>query len=357
MAPLLIPTDFEKSDKEGKLKIAYICADGAGPAWHEIYVPCKYMNETGEIYAQMFQGIFAADKLFEYDIVVFQRQNSDTALQLVRSLNKLGKKTVYHFTDNLWDIPPNNPARPHYGPEVLRKIETIIRECSCVTTTTKFMKEFVTQFNPNVKRPWEIVETDVFESLMPPPRREDDNTVRIGWILTPHHEDDVYVVINSLGQIARKYPNTKFVFFGHFNTTIANAIPGKQIEAYAGVQVWDYYKAAACLDLDIGIAPVIAHGFNQAKSRRKWFEYSALKAATICSDYDTYQLGMTHLENCYKVKKNRAFKWTQGLEYLIENPEERERITNNAWQHVDGYHNAKRYIHKWVDMYKSIMEL
>jgi len=357
MAPAIIQNDFEKYSKEGKLKVAYVCADAAGPAWHEIYVPCKYLNETGEVYAQMFQGTFRADALAEFDIVVFQRQNTDIALTLVKGLKKQGVKTVYHFTDNLWDIPPNNPAKPHYGPEVLRKIEAIIRECDCVTTTTKFMKEYVSQFNPVVKRPWELVETDVFESYLPPPRRGDDDEVRIGWILTPHHEDDLYVVVNSLGQIARKYKNTKFIFFGHYNPTLAQTIPGTQTEAYAGVQIADYYRAAASLDIDIGIAPVIAHGFNKAKSRRKWFEYSALKAATICSEYDTYELGMTHMENCYKVKKNRTFKWTQGLEYLIENREECKRIGKNAGDHVHNYHNAKNYIHKWVDMYKSIAEL
>jgi len=352
----LIPNDFANYSKEGKIKIAYICGDSAGPAWHEIYVPCKYLNETGEVYAQMMQGSFNTEQLTEYDVIVFQRQNSPEALAIVKELKRIGKKTVFHFTDNFWEIPPNNPAKPHYTPEVLRRMEAIISECDMVTCTTPYLKSLALQFNPVVRRPWELVETDLFDSWRLPPRREDDDSIRIGWVLTPHHEDDVYLVVNSLGQIARKYKNTKFVFFGHFNQTLGQTIPANQCEAYAGVHVWDYFRAAATLDLDIGIAPVIAHPFNRGKSRRKWFEYSACHTATVCSDYYTYSIGVEHMVNAYKVKKNRAINWTKGLEYLIENPDKRKNMAYNAWKHVHDYHHPKKYIHKWVNMYRRLLE-
>lgn len=341
--------------KEKKIKIAYVCGDAAGPAWYEIYLPTKLMNETGKVYAKMFQGWFNASPLFDFDIVVFQRQNTPEALTVMKQLKEKGIKTVYHFTDNLWSIPPSNPARDHYGPEVTARIDKLAKEADMITCTTPALEEIALTKNSYVRKPWELQEVDVVRSYLPPPRRPDDDEVRIGWITTPHHEDDVYLVVHSLGQIARRYPQTKFIFFGHFNEALQKSIPLRQIEAYGGVDIETYYEAVASLDFDIGLAPVIAHPFNYCKSRRKWFEYSTLKAATLCSDYETYRIGMTHLENCYKVKKNKAYKWTQGLEYLIEHPEERKQMAEKAYKYVKENHNATDHIYKWIEIYEELL--
>lgn len=343
--------------KENKIKIAYVCGDAAGPAWYEIFLPVKYMNETGKVYGQMFQGWFNSAPLFNFDIVVFQRQTSNEAYIVANQLKEKGIKTVYHFTDNLWSIPPGNPAREHYGKETQARIEKIIRACDMVTCTTEPLQEIALKYNPYVRRPWEIIEYDEVRKWLPPTRNSDiDNEIRIGWITTPHHEDDVYLVVNSLGQIARKYPNTKFVFFGYFNEALKQSIPTKQIEAYGGIDIETYYEAVTSLDFDIGIAPVVAHPFNFCKSRRKWFEYSIMDVPTICSDYETYKVGMEHMHNCYKVKKNKAYKWTQGLEFLIEHPEERKRLAANAREYVRKNHDVKTHIHKWISMYTELLE-
>jgi spore maturation protein CgeB len=62
------------------------------------------------------------------------------------------------------------------------------------------------------------------------------------------------------------------------------------------------------------------------------------------------------MENCYKVKKNKAYKWTSGLEYLVEHPDERRQIAKNAYEYVRKNHNAPDHIHKWIEMYKELLE-
>jgi intein/homing endonuclease len=114
-------------------------------------------------------------------------------------------------------------------------------------------------------------------------------------------------------------------------------------------------KTAQVYDLTVENHQYIANGFNSHNSHRKWYEYSVLKIATTCTDYETYKHA-EHMKTAYKVKKNKHINWMKGFQYLIDHPDEREKMAQRAYDWVMEHHNADTMIHRWYELYRDAYE-
>lgn len=349
----LIPFTPPQEVKPGQLKLCYLCGDAAGPAWHDCYVPATYLNKKKLIYADLMQMDINLEKIYDFDIVVMQRQLNPMSFMLLRDLQHNGKVVGYNFCDNFWNLPPNNPAKAVYGDgKLLRNMEEFIKTADFVTIPTDGLVDIVKNLTDRWYKVTPLVDTDISNYIIPGRK---DKQIRIGWTSTPHHEDDSRIIAHALGEIARQYSNVRIILFGYINAMMKNLIPNEQIEFYNGVHVWDYESCLGAMDLDIGIAPIAFNSFNFCKSHRKWYEYSILNIATICTDFETYK-NVEHMKTGYKVKKNKHINWVKGLKYLIENPKERKNMAKEAYKYVIKNHSANTKIKLWADMYTEVYE-
>jgi glycosyltransferase involved in cell wall biosynthesis len=104
---------------------------------------------------------------------------------------------------------------------------------------------------------------------------------------------------------------------------------------------------------DIGLAPLRATAFSEAKSDIKFLDYSAVGAATGCSDvpaYGTVRHGETGL--CVE---NTVSAWESALEQLITQPALRERLTVNAWHYLLKERTVASAASKWLDALEDLI--
>jgi glycosyltransferase involved in cell wall biosynthesis len=106
---------------------------------------------------------------------------------------------------------------------------------------------------------------------------------------------------------------------------------------------------------DVCLAPLIENTFNKVKSELKIIEAGMTKKVLIAQDFGAYKEFIKHGENGFLVPKARNHKdWYKHIKYLIDNPEEVERISNNLHNFVKDKYSIEKTTSDRVEIYKKI---
>jgi glycosyltransferase involved in cell wall biosynthesis len=97
---------------------------------------------------------------------------------------------------------------------------------------------------------------------------------------------------------------------------------------------------------DIGIAPISMVHFNDCRSSIKWVEYSALKVATVATDFGPYKRDMEHGKTGLLCKTQED--WNKALSFLIENETMRRQLGENAYNLCRYKFNLDFLVDEWM---------
>jgi len=334
-----------------KLNLVYGPADDGGPSYHHIKIPTYHLNKNGLCNAAWG---WQKEIMDTADIIVIQRQISPETLNFVRDKKRAGKTIIYTLGDNMFNLPPHSPVFFYYTPPIIKTAAKIMKECHAITTTTQYLADTLRHYSGQqhiYTLPHLIAKEHITKITPGKPTDE----IRIGWTTTPYHVGDWPICSHAIKDICKKYPQVRIVFWGFINDDMASFIPKEQLEYYSWVDVVHYYDCLTAMDLDIGIAPLEDTPYNNCKSSLKFVEYGMLGIPGIYSPTVPYE-PVTHLELGLKPKKNRYKEWYRWLEFLIENPDERTRIGQNARNYVLEHHEADKNIHKYWEVYSKTHE-
>lgn len=333
------------------LKVMMVASDISGPMYHVLFLPSQYFHKHNLLQTKI---ILTLDKALaeEADIIQFQRQYQPEVLMYARLAKKQGKIIVSNVDDNIWDLPPNNPAKSVYTNDNLARYEQILREVDAITTSTPYLKKLVLPFNKNCYVERNLVEPFLNEFVSSGKDLGYEDIVRIGWFLTPHHHDDYLIIEETINKITYKYPQVKWIFMG-YKVPILNKLPRNRWEYYEFVPTDAFYPALASLDFDIGVAPLVKNNFNFSKTARKAQEYAILGIPMILSPISTYS-NWKHGETCIKPKTNDTTGWVDAISYLIENEPKREELARAAHRFVLENHNIDTWIAEHAAVFYKI---
>lgn len=330
-----------------KLKVVFVCGDKSGPHYHDIFIPNQFFHKYDLLTCET-QYILDIGQLQTADVIHFQRQYAPESFITIRNMIAQGKVCLFLCDDNIWELPPNNPARGTYEQaDVAHRYQEIMRLAHGVCTSTPYLRDKCLGFNPNVRLFRNLVDPAIasFKS----PGRDKPGEIRIAWHGTPHHHDDIAIVDEAILTIIQRYPQVKFVFMGYYPPSMEKFTPGRY-EYYNFVDVDAFYPCIANLDIDIGLVPLINHPFNWAKTCRKFQEFGILGAATIASNVGNYVDLPSDV--VLKVKDNLSPRaWIEAMTYLIENTEERKRRSEASYQYVLDNHDINKYIFERAQVY------
>lgn len=326
---------------------------------------------------------FALQKIMESDVIVVHRPASEEWFKFIKTCRKYGKTIVVDYDDDPFNTSPLNPYYQFIGTEEVEyvwpdgkremlwsknpmehggrylDIETNIRRrdlfrasfksADLVTTTTPILREKLLQINPNVEVLPNLVDFEQYPEVTHVKKE-----IRIGWQGGSSHYEDLYIVSGAIKKILKKYSNTKFVFWGDLRMYgLFRDIPIERIECHQWVKQIVYPYKLACMNLDIGLCPLIKNEFNRNKSAIKYFEYSVVKAATIASNMPPYSPVITHGQNGLLVDED---DWFNALELLVLDKAKREELANNAFQNVHENHNANSKAGLWLNAYERALK-
>ena len=334
-----------------KLKVVFVCGDKSGPHYHDIFVPSIFFQKYGLLDCES-QFTLDFNQLVHADVCHFQRQYAAESFIIMRQLQEQGKVCIFLCDDNVWELPPSNPARGTYEQaDVIYRYQTIMSQAHAITTSTPYLRQKCLAHNKDVTIFRNLVDPAIRDFMSP--GRDDPNEIRICWTGTPHHHDDAALMDEACLNILHKYSNVKFVFMGYYPPSLFEKFPKDRYEYYNFVSVDSFYSCFANLDIDIGLVPLIDHPFNWAKTCRKFQEYSICGAPTIASPVGNYN--DLPKDTVTLVPENLSPKsWTETISRLIEDKEERQVRGQRALQFIMDYHDINKYIFERAQVYYDI---
>ena len=269
------------------------------------------------------------------DVMVFQRQMTETVYDKMMYAKSLGIRTVYDIDDNLMEVPDNlgDVSDALAKPEIAQCIIKFLRGADLVTTASASLAYAARKYcdtpvcvlkNGICIEDWKKTESH-------------SNAPVIGWMGSRTHIADAEMVSDPLRQVMQD-TDARLKLIGWVGE---KEFPW--LKDFSGrVDVIDWVEInslpAVMADLDIGIAPLINTYFNQCKSSIKWMQYSALGIPAVVSPIPPYIEDVEHLRN--GVFAGSQEDWYYQIKWLVEHPHARAVVGGNALKDVTEKHTT-----------------
>lgn len=182
------------------------------------------------------------------------------------------------------------------------------------------------------------------------------NEIRILWQGGDSHFQDLISVKTALVNIARRYPQVKFIVFGTRFGSVWRDIPENQVEHHPWIKVFKAYTAyLSTLGHDINICPLTDEKFNAYKSAIKWYESSVIAkpAATLASEFGPYR-EIEDGETGLLAWPGQPEEFERKLSRLIEDQDLRLRLGYKAQDWVLRNRRIEDLTRSWVDWVQEV---
>lgn len=367
------------------MRILGIERDNRACNYYRIFNPLKHIEEQGLAdvvllpYGEPLDGEDAINKVFETDIILLPRPSSEEWFKFVKAARKAGKIIVADYDDDPFNCSPFNPyyrwigiqewQHPEYGwvwkdqmrdgngeewfnieKNINRRdmLRAAFKRADMVSTTTPVLQDTFKKINPNTVVLPNLIDLDYY------PRPEMvKRKVRIGWQGGVSHYEDLHFIKDVIVEVSKR-DDVELVYFGDYR--LAQLLRGsRNVQIESWVEHGTYPYKLALMNLDIGICPLVDNTFNRNKSPIKYFEYSAVGAATIASDIPPYTSVINSGKDGLLVPNNHK-DWLEALNTLIQDKSRRQNMAKAAYENVFENYTIQKGAHLWVDAYKELIE-
>lgn len=184
------------------------------------------------------------------------------------------------------------------------------------------------------------------------------NEVRILWQGSPTHILDLFNIKDSVIRVAKKYPFTKWIFWGHDYPPIGEPL-GSQYQHIPWCDYKIFRLRLATIGHDIALAPLATESnFEECRSAIKWYESSAIHhpAATLAQKTGAFATEMEDGQTGMLFTTMDEFE--TKLCTLIENASLRQTLAANAQDWVHEHRDAVKYApilwEKWKEVVAKV---
>ncbi|WMJ01560.1 glycosyltransferase [Pseudomonas chlororaphis subsp. aurantiaca] len=248
------------------------------------------------------------------DVIVFQgRYNTSKFGDIAQVRHYSNARRIYELDDYVAHIPERNEHARNMPDNIEDLLRRGIAQCDRVVVSTLALANALDDMHqdirvvPNMLAPhlWNSIRSQRRTSLKP----------RIGWGGGTSHRGDLELIADVIKELANE---VEWVFFGMCPEMLKPYVH----EYHPGVSLAHYPAKLASLNLDLALAPLEFHVFNDCKSNLRLLEYGACGYPVICSDTEAYR---GHLP-CTRVLGNSAHEWLQAIRMHLADPQASYRM-------------------------------
>ncbi len=278
--------------------------------WHaDVCSDCQ-LDRAGELHGICPQrGVLPACQLIIlYRWSPLEQQRSVEALtEAIRH----GIPLIADLDDNLWQADPAIWSRRR-----LKLFVELLRHAHLMTCSTENLRQMLSTMFPNHNM-------QLLKNHAPKPRHNNvagtnSGKIRIGWTGAPWTRPNDLEQLRPLAHWIAKQPTLQLVHVGHrvgrLNFAQALRLEENQVECYP---LQPYISYLNHLNFEIGLAPLIAGGFNSYKSELKLLEYASQGIAWIASNVDPYRDLCEEWEWTGRLAANPN-DWIEHLKQLLD---------------------------------------
>jgi glycosyltransferase involved in cell wall biosynthesis len=304
-------------------------------------------------------GLINIDLVNDSDIVFIERdfpRKFDEFNQIRKLAKQKNIPVIYDIDDLLFDLPESHPDRisGYYSTSLLPILDAIV-ESDLVIVSSDNLKNYFNYYNSNIEIFYNYLNDDIWKLNQKNFSNNEPPTI-IGYIGGHTHLPDLDSIKAAVLSILEKYGDK--VILKIWGLTPPEELKNHRQVDWTIPNIWKYpnfSKFFQNLKVDIFIAPLIDNNFNKSKSFIKYLEYGSLGVPAIYSNIEPYKSIIEHENNGFLASTLQD--WEKYLSILIENEQERKKISKNITFNIEENWLLSKNISKWNEILNLSFEV
>lgn len=242
------------------------------------------------------------------DVIVFQGRYSEGPVNQLAQIKKYSSALrIFELDDYVVSAPKKNVHARNKPANTEALLRRGIGLCDRLVVTTQPLAEALSGMHHDIRVVPNMLAQDLWSGLHS--RRETSSKPRVGWGGGTSHTGDLEVIAEVVRELACE---VEWVFFGMCPDQLKPYIH----EFHPAVGLKDYPAKLASLNLDLALAPLEFHIFNDCKSNLRLLEYGACGYPVICTDTEAYRGYLP----CTRVYSNSTQEWLEAIRMHLSDP-------------------------------------
>jgi glycosyltransferase involved in cell wall biosynthesis len=250
------------------------------------------------------------------DVIILQGRYSEAPINEMPVLsNYFSARRIYELDDYVIDVPHRNAHNRNMPSR--QEMESLVRRaigmCDRVVVSTAALGNALADMHHDIRVVPNMLDAKMWSNMRS--QRRTSKKPRVGWGGGTSHHGDLAVIADVVRELAGE---VDWVFFGMCPEELR-----PYMHEFHGVIGLDVYPAKlASLNLDLALAPLEFHIFNDCKSNLRLLEYGACGYPVICTDTEAYRGYLP----CTRVKTNTTDEWLQAIRMHLADPDASYRM-------------------------------
>lgn len=277
---------------------------------YRVAEPFSRLEATGRIVGRVSYELPSTVQLARMnpDVIVVQlRHNEDSARDIERLAKYSKARRIFEIDDYVLKAPKKNNHARNKPADIEQHLRRAIGMCDRVVVTTQALADALSTMHSDFRVVPNMLNPQAWGGLKS--KRATASKPRVGWGGGTSHSGDLEVIAETVRQLADE---VHWVFFGMCPDELRPYIH----EFHSLVSLADYPAKLASLNLDLALAPLEYHIFNDCKSNLRLLEYGACGYPTICTDTEAYRGYLP----CTRVYSNSTDEWLQAIRSHLADP-------------------------------------
>lgn len=282
-----------------------------------LYQQGHQVKKVSEMVRSYVSRLKMLNRLDEFDAIYIFREAALIGPALLEKLFAKKKPLIYNFDDPIF-VPYKSPSNGYLSYlKFFGKIKEIIKISSVVIVNSSHLRDYVLQYNKNVRQISNSFDADVYSYKSFP---ENPNPVCVGWSGSPTTLVNLELVAQPLKRLA-ELENYKFHVIGGTDVDL----PGVNFTA----QNWSMATEVEDLrKMQIGLVPLPPVEWNKYKFIMKSAQYMALGIVPVGTPMASNPEVIRHGENGFLA--NTDDEWVDYLSILIKDSDLRNKMSAQA---------------------------
>jgi O-antigen biosynthesis protein len=258
------------------------------------------------------------------DVIVLQGRYSEGPINEIVGLKRLfNARRIYELDDYVIQ-PTHKNAHIRNMPDHI-EMERLVRRgiglCDRVVVSTAPLADALSSMHHDIRVVPNMLAPHLWTGRRS--KRQTSKKPRVGWGGGTSHSGDLAIIADVVRELA---DDVEWVFFGMCPDELR-----PYMHEFHGVIDLDIYPAKlASLNLDLALAPLEFHIFNDCKSNLRLLEYGACGYPVVCSDTAAYRGYLP----CTRVMSNSTEEWLEAIRMHLADPDASYRMGDELHEAV-----------------------
>jgi glycosyltransferase involved in cell wall biosynthesis/ADP-heptose:LPS heptosyltransferase/predicted TPR repeat methyltransferase len=318
--------------------------DAMGLGEHRVVAPLRALETAGLVQtayvpcsdSQVLPRVPTVVELarLQPDVLYLQSTLHDVHIEALRQYKRFNQVfKVFDFEDLKTDVPLKNSRRHILFPEIKRRLREALSCCDRLTVTTEPLAEAYRHLIADIRVLPLRLERSRWGQLRS--LRRQGKRPRVGWAGAQQHHADLEILIPVIEETAHE---VDWVFFG----MCLDALRPYVREVHEFVPFEQYPAKLASLNLDLAVAPLDYHPFNEAKTNLRLLEYGILGWPVVCTDIHPYRGAPV------KLVPNDRRAWVEAIRERIYDLDAAEQEGERLRQWVHRHWMLEDHLDEWL---------